>query len=648
MAMDRQYAVINGEQVDVTTVFDTTVQYVPTREQAVKVKSECWELLDEYFPDMLNSGVGMDKMFNQDGMFWKNKGWIISAIEKHPNYNGNLQIVLKEADMSRGVNLESTMEFFRYAINYLEDVVEYTYNGKVLSYEEMRDIYRHLDFLYDTSVIVFGNCRTIMRGILDERRILTYRDKVGAIQNRIYKTMSALRNGRMVYKLQIEALKRVRRWFKEHEDDLIEKDVDAEVLVDEDLAKTICEMFDDKFYVRTGQKITKLVNKICRSTSITKHVDIQDVSFYNAAGEYVYRTKDMGWNKQYSSFTDSISPLKITGTAIISVNPYDFFTMSFGKNWASCHTIDKCNRRRVDSDHNYEGMYCGGCSSYMLDKHSIILYYLPDDWDGTEPEREDKLKRCVFYLGEDKLVQSRLYPDGRDGGDAGVAPRARLLMQKLVSELFDVPNYWTLKKGEEACRKAVYTAGVQYPDYEHYDDCNVSYLKRIDGFQNGNRIRIGEPPICPECGREHYNSRHLFCDYCKEDVYYCECCGDRIRNNDVIWVDGDPYCNDCASVCDRCEEGTTDDLTTTYNGDCVCSWCLENRYTWSEYDDDYIDDFEVVITEEGNAYAPGSDGYMECEECGEQHDIDNMVETEDERWLCLDCYEAEQEEEAEE
>ena len=391
--------------------------------------------------------------------------------------------------------------------------------------------------------------------------------------------------------------------------------------------------------IRAGHKVSKVMLKICRLINITSHSDIIDTSFYRQDGEYVQRTRDEGWNWQYAQFSDGVNPSVIKGTAIISVHPIDFWTMSFGKDWASCHTIDKENRRR--NEHNYSGCYCGGTESYMLDKSSIIFYFLPDDFNGDHPELENKVKRCVFYLGEDKLIQSRVYPDGRDGGDKSLAGDIRGIMQKVVSELWDVPNYWSLSKGTSACRAVTESYGPHYRDYLHYSDCNVSYLKRIDGYKNTRPVSIGtEKIICPSCGKAHYTEENIFCGKCIGEYERCEACGEYHDEEYMYYIDGYYYCSDCVTSCWNCgNEIVANTATETYEGRCVCNYCLDRHYVWSEYESNFVDEDDTILTEEGHIYASDGNGYGECSNCYEYHDEDELIyDGETDRYYCHDCY----------
>lgn len=618
MMNNREYAVINGTEVDVTTVFDKTVGYIPTMEESEKAVQKGEELLNQYF-DCLKDNEGLWNMFRKDGAFWKAKGWIIQAMRKHPNYNGNYQIVLKDQNMCRHIDKNITYDFFSYMNRWISKnkkiVIDST--GEVLSREEQAKRKSEILNKYYTAEEKYNMYKYPAYLKLKKKLYKEYDDITSYSTEKTFTFVS-------------NAIRSIDDYISDTGNHLVDERLEKSI-------KAFAEMYLPDFHAcQSGQKISKLVQKLGKIIGINNHVDIQDVSFYRQDGEYVSRTKDMGWNYQYAQFADAINPIILKGTAVISVNPIDFWTMSFGKGWASCHTIDKENRRRCD--HNYSGCYCGGTESYMLDNCSVIFYFLPNNFDGENPEYEDKVKRCVFYLGEDKIIQSRVYPDGRDGGDMSLAGDIRTIMQKVVSELWDVPNYWNNSKGTSACSEVTTSVGPHYRDYLHYEDCNVSYMKRIDGYKNVKRIRIGSDIICPSCGVTHNREDNIFCVRCTGDLV-CEECGEFIDDGDVRWIDGNPYCWRCTTECDRCGEYELDRYMTDTNNGCRCRSCISNYYTWSSYEDTYIDDEDVVVTEEGRVCDVNGDGYLACESCGKIHDDDEMnYDEETDGYYCGICY----------
>lgn len=618
--MNREYAIINGNNVDVTTVFDKTVQYIPNTMECEEIIRDARELLEDYF-DCLGAGRGLEKMFGVNGEFWKAKGWLISAFKKHPCYNGKYQIVLRNQDMIRHINQDDIYEFFQYFYAWYRKNRIYVDpdTGELLSVEEKEKIE--------------GDSWEKARH---------YRNKLELTGYQVYRKAyrkERLRQERLAYATVTKEFKFVIEIMQSFESMLNRN----EVVIDDDMFEEIEEaegIYDVKLNgVRSGHKISKTILKLAKMIGIDKHADIRETSFIRQDGEVVTRTKDLGWNYQYARLCDSINPTVTKATVVISVNPLDFWTMSFGKGWASCHTIDKKNRRRVRN--GYQGMYCGGTESNMFDTASVVFYYLPEDFNGDCPELEDKLKRVMFYLGEDKLIQSRVYPDGRDGGEASLAGDTRRIMQKVVSELWDVPNYWKNERGTSVCGSVISSYGPHYRDYLCYDDCNVSFMRRIDGHKNVKTIKVGSEIICPNCGDWHETEDNIFCDYCAGDKYVCQCCGDIIRDEeDVFYVDGEPYCRYCVEWCSECDEYVLrDEMVETNRGD-VCGNCAERWYVWSEYEGMYIHDNDSVLTEDGEAFLRDGDGWFECDECGNIYsDDDGNYDEETGNTYCDDCYE---------
>lgn len=608
----------NENIMELETVFDKEVTYKPDFRYVDALVSRSEELLNEYFEGVLTDDEGLWKMFGQDGVFWKQKGWFISAMEKDPRYNGNLQIVLKNQEYHRYISTSVVEEFYKYARRFIRENKTFTNGREEITYEEW---HKRIDEMDDKKVR--------FRERYAETRFLAY---IHAIQYLEKKSVGWKENPNCYFVAQ--GLRIIKDYVLEEGTHIINDEVVEEI-------NNLAEAYGIKFRgVQSGQKATRLIQNLCKLVKMDKDVKIVDESFVRQDGVVVTRKKDMGWNKQYAALCDNLNPLTVKGTAVISVNPIDFFTMSFGKGWASCHTIDKKNKRSLDSAHNYSGCYCGGTESYMLDNSSVLFYFLPEDWNGERPELEDKVKRCVFYLGEDKLIQSRVYPDGRDGGDMSLAGDIRAIMQKVIADLFDVPNYWKVEKGTSACYEVIRSYGPHYRDYENYDDCNVSFMKRVDGYINRNTIDVGSRIICPCCGDWHYTEDNIFCDDCLAHVrgYQCYNCDEFVYADDAIEINGRYYCRNCTETCeDCCDDVVTGRLIRTSGDHYVCDYCLRNNYTWSEYEGEYIHDQDVIITEEGRECSSEGDGWFECDRCGAIHNIENAFDHV-EGTLCENCY----------
>ncbi len=332
--------------------------------------------------------------------------------------------------------------------------------------------------------------------------------------------------------------------------------------------------FPNGLKVTVGQKWSRVVSKFGKLTGLDKITEVRTVT-HNGEEQ----PKDYGWNYRFALFADAVNPKRVENTLVISINPIDFWTMSFGWKWESCHTIDKRGKRRAQPFHNYSGCYSGGTESYMLDDSSFIVYYIDEEIrDGKPYELTDKLKRCVFYIGEDKLIQSRVYPDGRDGGDNSLAKTMRETVQYIIAQLLDTSNLWKNAKGTEDCVAMIESHGVHYRDYAHYGDCNVSYLKRVNGNLNTRKIIVGADPICPTCGCSHHTEDWITCPDCRgEGTETCARCGSSISEDDAV------YCPD--------------------NGNYYCdSECAANDYVYYCEDDDCYHTEDNCREDEGNGY----------------------------------------------
>lgn len=356
-------------------------------------------------------------------------------------------------------------------------------------------------------------------------------------------------------------------------------------------------------------RTSRIVNKICRYYGFDKDQDYASGSCY------------------YTRFADAINPLTIQRWTILSINPIDFFTMSFGNSWTSCHSIDKTDLNGTYSG-SYHGCYSGGTLSYMCDSVSFIMYTVDNAYKGTNYELQPKINRQMFHIGEDKLIQGRMYPQDNDTGAADLYKNFREIAQRVVSECFGVNNLWKNEKGTGVCGDETISHGVHYRDYTCYDNCNVSYLNRGNGAEfNHVKITIGALGVCPTCGGISRNEECILCEDCYNDERYtCPECGCRVdpEDYDVIYIDGSYYCDD------RCARNA---------GYVLCSdgeWRREDREDVMY--DDYTEEYEY----DSYGYWPDSvvaDGYsFTCEENAMNY---GFVLTEDDGWHHPDyCHQA--------
>lgn len=369
-----------------------------------------------------------------------------------------------------------------------------------------------------------------------------------------------------------------------------------------------------EIHPHAGEKTSRAVNRLCT---------------------YLGYNKDPDYNKEFAKYADSLSPMTIKRHTILSLNPLDYLTMSFGNSWASCHTIDKRNKRGMPN--SYSGAYSSGTMSYMLDSTSMVFYTVDKSYDGKEYYTQPKINRQMFHYGEDKLVQGRLYPQGNDG-NTDEYTIYRQIVQQVIAQCFNIPNLWTVSKGTEHASEYINSEGTHYRDYNNFDNCTLSKNKSLP---NENKFTVGHDPICIECGCTHSDCESINC--CTSG-YVCADCGCSLDEDDVIWIGDTPYCRDCVYYCECCEEYH---VGVEYYIDCenryVCESCLNEYYTYCDECGEYFpSDQTTEVTTKW-----GSDGYVcdhcleyyyeECSECGNCHRHDSMIETYDGDYICGDC-----------
>ena len=278
----------------------------------------------------------------------------------------------------------------------------------------------------------------------------------------------------------------------EYLDNILYSDNMLEQFVNENARDYFGRYFKDA-NIKKGQKLSRAVNKVLSMIGIDKHQD---------------------YNKEFAKFADAINPLKIKRHTVISIHPIDFFTMSFGNSWSSCHTIDKENDRGISSDTSWRGCNSSGTMSYMLDETSCMFYTVDASYNGNTIELENKINRCMFHYYDNQLVQGRVYPQSNDSGANSLYRDIREIAQKVFSDMLEVPNYWTNKNGTSVCYDRIISTGTHYKDYYNYDNCNVSTLK--DDRSSHKFINVGHNPICPSCGKTHTRTRNIECYSCND------------------------------------------------------------------------------------------------------------------------------------
>ena len=246
--------------------------------------------------------------------------------------------------------------------------------------------------------------------------------------------------------------------------------------------------------LKKGTKTSRAFNHVCTHYGIDKMYP-EDITVVRD-GQTTTRTV-YPYDKMFAQFADLVSDLKRKLYFVISLNPLDYFTMSVGINWKSCHHIET-------------GSWKGGCMSYMLDKTSMITYVI-STLEGDIHEAP-KYYRQMYHYKNNLFVQNRLYPQGNDGA-TDLYEKFRGFVIEEFSPLLDVDEHCCAHQGTGGF---VYSEGVHYRDYECFDGCCITYPKEWPWASVG-AIVIGHKRICPNCGHEisdDFNTGMLTHDRC--------------------------------------------------------------------------------------------------------------------------------------
>lgn len=559
-------------------LMDNTATYTLPPEEREALADEMLTILKKYGYNVTNKGVNavIDEWV-------KNKGWMIELFKKHPNYNGKYQIVFSH-DYQRKIDGREIDNFCSYLDSYCGVLKKNLKECKItaFTYKEAKDNRDLIDNKIYYMRAMRTNCR-VNDVVVDGKTIVDYTSDRDYFQNIINKYRNeyeagniTITNGRAyggetykVYKNAVEFVRLILNF--------------KVPLSNEEFAKRVNELFEVKAV--KDQKVSRIVNKVCSLIGATKNPD---------------------WNKKFAKYSDAINPIAIKRHTILSCHPIDYYTMSFGNSWASCHTIDKQNLRGMPN--GYSGAYSSGTESYMLDESSFVFYTVDKKYDGNEFELQSKINRNMFHMGADKLVQARVYPQANDG-EGGIYTEIREIVLKVIADCLGVPNTWKNSRGTNACRNAISTSGTHYCDYTSFESCNVSTLKREDGYTCNDKIKVGHLPICPGCGHTHRSSENITCTPCRENRATCSRCGSRHEPRNMVEIDGQMYCRSCTFYCQYHNRYEVIDGSVSHNVDgygLVCEEALRDSGVFAVCDECggvmLRTHHSVVVTEDGHMY----------------------------------------------
>ena len=605
------------------------------------------EICQIYHPTDMGINAILDKWEDAKGRtdIWKGHS-VLDILSKHPDYVPSKGYIVKKKEYDRGVDLsviDDVLSLIFYATenpatyNLLKEI-----NIRPWSYEECKMYYNKLN---NIGVAMYCDDDIRYKGmnreeVIKEAKI--WHDRMSILENKYYISFDKCYEKEDKKKMvSVSVLIRdIKNYVHEKISNLTEEELLQPLLVDEKIVKFIEDSGVTVRGIRSGQKFNKVINKILTETGI--------------------KDNWAGYNREIARLGDAASPTKFTRFTIISANPLDYWRMSFGSSWKSCHTIDKEGYYRPsDGGDGYEGMHASGCSSYMLDPSSVVMYTVDKSYEGNDYELEPKINRCMFHIGEEKFVMGRVYPQGTDG-EGEVYRQWRQIFQTIIAECMGVDNYWKTLKDRTEKFEQIKSHGTHYRDYEmgYCDIAGWSYLKpNANAKPSSRKINIGATPICPCCGEEHWVEDNVECENCNDDGVYCCDCGERHDREYMHNIGGDWYCEDCCFYCEYHGEWEVGESYYVNGYGDVCEYALDSgdfeRCAWCE-DYHYVGNCDDgITTEDGEWYCcencvekagyvfcdddecwHNKEDVFYCDECGRWVTENNWNEDEE---MCVDC-----------
>ena len=606
----------------IDNVMDNSKKFTLSDEELAALEAEEGRLLDLYGYGHTHAGLSA---WNREWL--KNKGWLLYWMSKHPKYvKGKYQIVFF-SDYNRPFSSGGLSDFCEWAKEHVK-ATPITSGYGPWSAADLEDMEYHIRrglYHAEQAKKFLPNMSFDFGGGLTADDMQREMKNIQAVHEKWYENF--YQDGRNIYRTSDVKLARNRkRWFT------LFNEITSPFLgqEDADTLNSCASKCGVDLKARKGQKITKVAQRFCQAIGIDK---VKDLRTDPVSG----RTRDFGFNKHIAELGDAVNPLKVKRYTVLSANPIDYLTMSFGNSWSSCHTIDKENQRgrAKNGSHTYGGSYSSGTLSYMLDGASLIYYQVDGSESPENLELKDKMCREVFCLGHEKMIASRIYPFGRDdegkAETASIQVQVRNVVEQIVADMFNCDNRWTIAKGKSACDAVTKTIGTHFPDYVFYADGVVCYLNKGDGQKDKTPIEIGHSPICPICGHTHSNSNWITCgggfDECDNDeeieVHICAECGAVIEDSTYAVLDdeGNWYCDEnCARYagCRFCDDGI---------------WHLHHVYKDSNGNYFYDPNEEHIIAADGTMFRNAYDAYLS----DYVHDANNVWHSVEDEAFCESC-----------
>ena len=256
---------------------------------------------------------------------------------------------------------------------------------------------------------------------------------------------------------------------------------------------------------------------------------------------------------------------KIEGTLTLSIHPLDYMTMSDNANgWDSCMSWDN------------QGCYRAGTLECMNCPSTIVAYIASGSKEvcigvdnyGERVYWNSKKYRQLVMIDDNAIMTNKGYPFQNDNLSRAVLD----FVAELAGSDYDGEDY-SLDDYESYTVEGL--RGVDLETRCHmYNDMgngaraqfrlNKNFTPLVNGYIY---MELGGDAHCLLCDCYVDDAETLYCyNCCDGNMETCDCCGERVHEEDAYWVDDEVLCRDCfvdqTSMCEYCEEcHYTDNMT---------------------------------------------------------------------------------------
>ena len=314
-----------------------------------------------------------------------------------------------------------------------------------------------------------------------------------------------------------------------------------------------------------------------------------------------------GYEEFRIAHSQVLNQKSLKGKLCISIHPLDYMTMSANNcGWTSC------------MDWTDNGEYRRGTVE-MMNSPMVIVAYLTakDPYKVGELDWSNKKWRQLFVVNKDIITGVKAYPYYNENLEKAVCEWLRDLAKENLGWTYadQYVEYWHSQTTNVLDRpiRITFHTGVMYNDFGTVDHHGF-ISSEIPGEYHCTYSGVANCMCCGEDENDFDDSEHsLTCMEC-EHTMRCYDCGTLYDANDLLYLDGDYYCEYCydhaSCNCEICGE--------THHNNCCYDVYLARKMDDGNY---YImKDICITVCEDcfqklkgENKYIKSRAGIHECE-----------------------------------